>query len=93
MAVNDATQPDPVDSRMARFTIEERAARYRRRYAGPWRTEDEFGVITVRYRRRLRIEWAELAVAGHDLWTHALWRGVIVPALTPFLRWLARRLP
>lgn len=77
---------------VSRFTIEERADRFQRRYTGPWRTEDKFGLVTIRYRRRTRIEWVRLAVAGHDLWVHAVLRGVVVPALTPFLRWLSRRL-
>jgi hypothetical protein len=72
-----------------RFTIEERAVRYQRRYTGPWRTVDrQIGpvIFTHRYRRRLRIEWAELNVAGHDLWTHAVLRGIVLP----FLRRLPR---
>lgn len=77
-------------------TIEERAVRFQRRYTGPFRTVGrEIGpvVITTRYRRRTRIEYVELAVAGHDLWVHVLWRGTIVPVLLPIVRWLNAHLP
>jgi len=81
---------------LPRQPVEERAARFQRRYTGPWRTVDyEIGpiIITNRYRRRLRIEWAELAVAGHDLWTHAIWRDAVVPVLRPIVQWLDAHLP
>jgi hypothetical protein len=72
-----------------KFTVEERADRFQRRYTGPWRTETR-GPVQLRYRRRTHIDFVRFSVAGHDLWTHALLRGVIVPTLMPFLRWLAR---
>ena len=73
-----------------RFSVEDRAARYQRRYTGPWQTIDrEIGpvVLTYRRRRRLRIEWAELNVAGHDLWKHAVLRGVLFPLVRRIARW------
>jgi hypothetical protein len=78
------------------FTIEERAARFQRRYTGPWQTVDrEIGpvVITQRYRRRRHIDFVRMDVAMHDLWTHAVLRAVLVPTLTPIVRWLQARLP
>lgn len=75
-----------------RFSVEARAERLQRRYTGPWRTvirEVGPAEISYRYRRRRRIEWARLDVAGHDLWTHALFRGVVVPALLPIVKRLA----
>lgn len=78
-----------------RFTIEERADRFQRRYTGPWRTvRHELGPVVIehRYRRRTHIDFVRLSVAGHDLFTHVLWRGVFLPRAVPFLRWFARRL-
>ena len=72
-----------------RFTIEERADRFQRRYTGPWLT-DRKGPVQLRYRRRPRIEFVRLSVALHDLWTHLLFRGLIVPALRPIVDRLAR---
>lgn len=65
-----------------RSTIEERADRFQRRHTGPWTTVDrQIGpvVLTQRYRRRTRIEWVRLAVAGHDLWVHAIQRRLLLP--------------
>jgi hypothetical protein len=79
-----------------RHSVEERAARFQRRYTGPLRTVNhEIGpvVVTTRYRRRRRIEWAEFDVAWHDLLIHALWRDAIVPVVRPIVRWFAARLP
>lgn len=76
-----------------RFTVEERAERWQRRHTRPWRTVQR-GVgpvlVSTRYRRQPRIEFVRLWVAWHDLWTQALWRGSIVPALRPVAAWLAR---
>ncbi|MBA3875588.1 MAG: hypothetical protein C0498_01405 [Anaerolinea sp.] len=72
-----------------RFTVEERADRFQRRYTGPWRTAQHV-VITHRYRRRQRIDAVRLSVAGHDLWTHAIERELIVPLLRRMVRVLAR---
>jgi hypothetical protein len=72
-----------------RFTVDERADRFQRRYTGPWRTVGhEAGPLEVsyRYRRRRMIEFARLDVAGHDLWTHAVWRGVVVPLIRRVVR-------
>lgn len=70
------------------FTVEERAVRFQRRYTGAWRT-NKYG---IRYRRRLRIEWARMAVAQHDLWTQAIWRKAIVPVVRPVVVRLAKAL-
>lgn len=78
-----------------RFTVEERADRWQRRHTGPWRTvERELGpmVVQQRYRRRPRIEFVRLWIAGHDLWTHAIFRGVVVPLLRPVVIRLAKLL-
>jgi hypothetical protein len=79
-----------------RFTVEERAARFQRRYTGPWHTElRELASVqlSARVRRHPRTEFVELGVAWHDLWTHALWRGTIVPSLLTILRFIERHLP
>jgi hypothetical protein len=76
-----------------RFSVHERAVRYQRRYTGPWQTVDrEIGpvVLTYRQRRRRRIEWAELDVAGHDFWVHGLGRGVMFPLLRRVAGFLRR---
>lgn len=78
-----------------RFTVEERADRWLRRYTGPWRTAlHEIGPVGLswRYRYRPRVEFVRLAVAGHDLWTHALFREVVIPTVRPVVSWLARYL-
>ena len=72
-----------------RFTVEERAARWQRRFTGPWQTHSrEIGPVDVswRARRRVRLEFVELAVAGHDLWIHALLRGAVLPLLRRLVR-------
>jgi hypothetical protein len=76
-----------------RFTIQERAARFQRRYTGPWQTVNkEVGSVTIstRYRRRPRTEFVELWVARHDLWIHAVWRQTIMPIRRLIARWLDR---
>ena len=76
-----------------RFTVEERAARFQRRYTGPWKTAvHEIGVIEIthRYRRRPRTEFIELNVAGHDLWTHVVGRELVLPFVRRLSQWLPR---
>ena len=66
------------------FTVEERAERFQRRMTGPWATHVVSIApleVSLRIRRRRRIEWVRLDVAWHDLWTHALARQVLLPIL------------
>src|SRR6185437_9823052 len=64
-------------STAARKGIEERAARYQRRYTGSWKRA-QLGIgpvlIETEYRRRRRLAFATLDVALHDLWAHSLVR-------------------
>jgi len=79
---------------MQRFTVEERAVRFQRRYSGSWRTvRHEIAGVGVTYRYRRRFRFLPLTVAVHDLCVHAVWRGALLPALLPVVKWLARHLP
>ena len=53
---------------MSRSTVEQVADRVQRRSTGPWKTAALGGVVTVRYRRRRRIEYIRLDVALHRIW-------------------------
>jgi len=69
------------------FTVDERAARWQRRYTGPWRTvEKRIGPVglSTRYRRRERIEFVALSIALRDLQ-----RDIIVGLIVPLNRALA----
>jgi len=52
---------------MSRSTVEQVADRVQRRSTGPWKTVAG-SVVTVRYRRRRRIEYIRLDVALHRIW-------------------------
>lgn len=74
-------------------SVEERADRFQRRYTGPFQTaQHEIGpvALTVRYRRRQRIDVVRLNVAGHDLWTHAIVRGELLPFLRRLVAAISR---
>ena len=73
---------------MSKFSVNERADRWQRRFTGPWQTTSrELGSVSVswRYRRRPKIEYVRFWIASHDL------RREMERALLPPMRWLARR--
>jgi hypothetical protein len=67
--------------------VKERAARWQRRYTGPWVLHEVGPVdLSYRYRRRPRAEYLRFWVAWHDLWVHEIARGLMFPILNRLVR-------